>query len=93
MSEAPGEVIKHDSFQKFLEDEQDGPYLMLQDPGGPLISFKDRPSSQFFRRVLANRLGMPECWDYALFPFFDNVKRTYQDFDSEVSLGSCRVRS
>jgi hypothetical protein len=84
VSEAPGEIAKHDSFEKFLAEGQDGPYLMVQDPDGPLISFEDRPSSQFFRQIIARHLGMPERWDYALFPFFETVRRTYEDFGLEI---------
>lgn len=84
MSAAPKEAIKHTSLEDFLEYERNAPYLMLQDPDGPLLSFDDRPSSQFFRRIIANRLSMPDCWDYALVPFFDNIKRTYKDFELDT---------
>jgi diadenosine tetraphosphate (Ap4A) HIT family hydrolase len=83
-TEAPSEVCKHNSFVDFLEEGQSDSYLMLQDPGGPLLSFQDKPRSQFFRRIIAQRMGIPDYWDYAMFPFFDNVKRTYQDFGIDV---------
>lgn len=84
-SEAPEKTTKHSSFGDFLEsDGPDSPYLMLQDPCGPIVSFADQPTPQFFRRVVAARLGMPECWDYALYPFFDNIERTYKDFDVDM---------
>jgi diadenosine tetraphosphate (Ap4A) HIT family hydrolase len=79
-TEAPSQVYKHDSLGEFLKIEESNPYLMLQDPGGPLLSFNDKPTSQFFRRIIAKRLGIPDHWDYAASPFFDNIKRTYQDF-------------
>lgn len=79
-TEAPSGVYKHDSLIEFLEEEQDDSYLMLQDPEGPLLSFKDKPMSQFFRRIIAQRMGMPDCWDYAMSPFSENIRQTYKDF-------------
>jgi diadenosine tetraphosphate (Ap4A) HIT family hydrolase len=79
-TEAPSPVYKHDSFAEFMEEEQSKSYLMLQDPGGPLLSFEDKSTSQYFRRIIAQRLGIPDYWDYAMFPFFKNIKRTYHDF-------------
>jgi hypothetical protein len=32
--------------------------------------------SQFFRRVIANLVGMPECWNYREFPHINNVLET-----------------
>jgi diadenosine tetraphosphate (Ap4A) HIT family hydrolase len=84
VSELPGRAENHGSLEEFLEHERDDPYLMAQDPGGLIVSFEDRPAPQFFRRVIADRLGIPSRWDYALFPFFDNVRRTYDDFGIEV---------
>src|SRR5271170_4110402 len=79
-AEAPSQVYKHDSFAEFLEMKQSDSYLMLQDPAGPILSFDDKPTSQFFRRIVARRLGIPDYWDYAMFPFAENVRRTYRDF-------------
>lgn len=83
-TEAPPQVYKHDSFMKFLEMEQSDSYLMLQDPAGPILSFDDTRTSQFFRRIIAQRLGIPDHWDYAMSPFTENIKRTYQDFDIDL---------
>jgi diadenosine tetraphosphate (Ap4A) HIT family hydrolase len=80
ISEAPEQVHKYSSLEEFLEEEREEPYLMLQDPGGPLLSFADQPVPQFFRRVVARRLGMADFWDYAAFPFYENIKHTYRDF-------------
>jgi ATP adenylyltransferase len=84
ISESAGEASEYSTYEQFLTSAPDDPYLMLQDPGGPLVSFADRPSPQFFRQVIARSLGMPECWDYALYPFFDNIERTYKDFGIDV---------
>lgn len=83
-TEAPSQVYKHESFMEFLEMKQSDSYLMLQDPAGPILSFDDKPTSQFFRRIIAQRLGIPDYWDYAMFPFTENIKRTYQDFDIDI---------
>ena len=79
-TEAPSEISKYDSLAEFMNKEQNNSYLMLQDPGGPLLSFEDKVTSQFFRRVIASRLGISDYWDYAMFPFFENSKQTYLDF-------------
>jgi diadenosine tetraphosphate (Ap4A) HIT family hydrolase len=84
ISEAVGEATRYPSYERFLDNPPEDPYLMLQDPDGPVVSIADRPSPQFFRQVIARRLGTPECWDYALYPFFDNIERTYKDFGIDV---------
>lgn len=84
-SEAPrSRMMQYASLQDFLNSDQTSSYLMLQDPGGPVLTFEDPATPQFFRRIIAKRLGFAERWDYALFPFFDNVRRTYQDFGCEI---------
>jgi diadenosine tetraphosphate (Ap4A) HIT family hydrolase len=85
MSEMPALICKHDSLQGFLAEEWDNPYLMLQDPGESIVGSEDALTSQFFRRIIAHRLGMSDCWDYAMFPFWENIKRTYLDFGIDVS--------
>jgi hypothetical protein len=36
--------------------------------------------SQFFRRQIATTLGIPDEWDYLLFPRLENVVQTIQHF-------------
>jgi diadenosine tetraphosphate (Ap4A) HIT family hydrolase len=76
------ELEVHKSLRDFLRPERRSPYLMFQDPDGPVASFPDHALPQFFRRAIAKRLGIGECWDYALFPFWENVQLTCQDFSS-----------
>jgi len=89
LSEAPTPVCKYDSLQEFLNEERDEPHLMIQDPGGPFMSFEDMPTSQFFRRIIARRLGIPDHWDYAAAPFDENIMQTYKDFGIEVTPDQC----
>ncbi len=85
MSAAPSQAHKHSSLEDFLDQDcGEDPYLMLRDPDGPLLSFEDRPAAQFFRRIIAQRLEIRDHWDYAMFPFFENVIRTYKDFGIDV---------
>jgi diadenosine tetraphosphate (Ap4A) HIT family hydrolase len=81
------DIRKYDSYREFIQRQQQEPYLMFQDPDGPLISFDDRPSAQFFRKVIARRLDITDCWDYAAFPFYDNIKETYRDFGIDPFAG------
>lgn len=39
-----------------------------------LICLLDEPTSQFFRRVIAGRLGMPDSFDYKMHPMLDIAK-------------------
>jgi ATP adenylyltransferase len=39
------------------------------------LSIVDQPQSQFFRKVLASRLGIADQSDYRLFPFTERVRR------------------
>lgn len=91
-SEAPsGGIDLYRSLREFIETDRTTPYLMLQDPGGPIVVFDDYAIPQFFRRVIAERLGITECWDYALFPFYENIRKTYHDFGCDVRPGEDSV--
>ncbi|PKP79906.1 MAG: hypothetical protein CVT79_17435 [Alphaproteobacteria bacterium HGW-Alphaproteobacteria-18] len=39
-----------------------------------------KPTSQFFRRVIADRLGMAETWDYKTHAFAENISLTQKAF-------------
>lgn len=88
-SEAPqSRMMQYASLRAFIEGEHTSSYLMLQDPGGPVIASEDPAIPQFFRRLIAKRLGIAEAWDFALFPFFANVRQTYHDFDVKLKIDS-----
>jgi diadenosine tetraphosphate (Ap4A) HIT family hydrolase len=54
-------------------------YLMYREPGGPVCYSRDLGVSQYFRRHIASVRGVPDDWDYALFPHFDNIRTTIDD--------------
>jgi len=58
-------------------DAVDG-YLLYQEPGGAVCLASDPGVSQFFRRHIAQVLGQPDEWDYAMFPRWENVRRTHE---------------
>lgn len=77
---ATRDSTQYESLASCLAVRRTAPYLMLQDPRGPVIVTDDVGVPQFFRRAIAKRLGMPEKWDFALYPFFDNIRSTYREF-------------
>jgi len=55
-------------------------YLFLHEPMTRPVYGHDPGMSQFFRRQIATTLGMPDEWDYLLFPRLENVLQTIQHF-------------
>ena len=72
-------------------------YLVLGEPGGPVLVW-DSPAenSQFFRRLVASSVGVPEGFDYRHFPFERNVRGTIRilrdDIDKIVRKDIASVR-
>jgi diadenosine tetraphosphate (Ap4A) HIT family hydrolase len=55
-------------------------YLLLNEPPhGPRYGI-DPGVSQYLRRCIAAKLGIPDEWDYLLFPRLDNVRETVRRF-------------
>jgi diadenosine tetraphosphate (Ap4A) HIT family hydrolase len=51
-------------------------YLFLHEPMMRPVYGRDPGMSQFFRRQIATALGIPDEWDYLLFPRLENVLQT-----------------
>jgi diadenosine tetraphosphate (Ap4A) HIT family hydrolase len=50
-------------------------YLYFEDNDGRMfISTPKEVQSQFFRKIIASRLGFDEMWDYAVFPNYPLIK-------------------
>jgi diadenosine tetraphosphate (Ap4A) HIT family hydrolase len=60
-------------------ERSDG-YLMFREPGGVVHYSPDAGLSQYFRRHIARMLGRPDEWDYALYPQWENIRATQDDF-------------
>ena len=58
-----------------------------QDPVGYLHVLED-PSSQFFRRLIANRRGGVEVTDYRRFPYLDTAMQTRSVLAGSVAIAS-----
>lgn len=69
-----------ESFENFAEKEgRNRPYLYLEDQQHQAFVLNgENTQGQFFRRQLARIIGRPDEWDYAVFPFFENIRQTYQ---------------
>jgi ATP adenylyltransferase len=56
----------------------------------------ERAGSQFFRRLIAELVGLPEMWDYKTHMHIENVRRTLDTFGQCVARGeqrqSCGLR-
>lgn len=64
--------------------QQDTGYLWLLEPGKSVLAWTDPPeSSQFFRKLIARGLGVPEQYDYREFPFENNVQNTIRHIRQE----------
>lgn len=53
-------------------------YLLHQEPGGSACLAADIGMSQYFRRHIAEAVGEPDDWDYALFPRWENIRSTHR---------------
>lgn len=51
--------------------------------GRAIVAKLDSPTSQFFRRAVALKLGVPDKYDYRRFGFDRNIKSTYELFDRQ----------
>lgn len=74
------EFVRIKSFQKYSKTKKNSePYLYFEKQNHEsYIIKKKNPPSQYLRRKIATELGMPEKWDYELFPFFENIHETYR---------------
>jgi hypothetical protein len=60
-----------------------GSYLVAGSGGRAIIAEDvDRVGSQFFRRVVADLVAKPDCWNYKTHPFIENVRETLRTFGS-----------
>lgn len=69
------------------EDPWDGlrgqDYLLMNADGRWAVARPKSPTSQFFRRAVAEAMGASEAWDHRRFHFADNVRRTIDNFRSD----------
>ncbi len=54
----------------------DSEYLYVSAFGEALLGSPRQPTSQWFRRLIANQMGVPEEWNYREFPKLDVVRET-----------------
>jgi diadenosine tetraphosphate (Ap4A) HIT family hydrolase len=66
--------------------QERAPYLFLEEASGEQFIFplETGVKSQFFRRIWADSLGVPEKYDWALFPEYDNMITTVRNFRSDI---------
>jgi len=63
----------------FVADEYEGPTT------AGLLARLDTPTSQFFRRVIAGRLGLPEFFDYKKYPMLDIARSSAEELRAVVT--------
>lgn len=61
-------------------------YLFLHEPMMRPVYGRDPGMPQFFRRQIATALGIPDEWDYLLFPRLENVSQTIKHLKIAVEL-------
>jgi ATP adenylyltransferase len=49
---------------------------------GMLAEHVDYVGSQFFRRVIADLIGQPQCWNYKTHAYIENIRKTVRTFAS-----------
>lgn len=59
-------------------------YIYVHEPGGKPLYGRDPDISQYFRRRIADFLGIADEWDYLLFPRLSNVKETVDRLSSHL---------
>jgi hypothetical protein len=58
-------------------ERKDRPYLLYEDQRGHIyMGNGENVPSQFIRRIIANELGIPDQWDYAVFPKYELIEAT-----------------
>lgn len=78
---AAGEFLRswteHDTERVYGEIDPGAEYYAFGDLGSAFVSQAGgRPTSQLFRKVIANLIGKPDQWDYRLFPHDECVRST-----------------
>lgn len=62
-------------------------YYLIYREDRALVCYPEFETSQFFRRVIANKLGCPESWDYRKYPWYRNAQQTVDWFKQEWGAG------
>jgi ATP adenylyltransferase len=56
-------------------------YLLAASSGRAVVAQNvESAGSQFFRRVIADLIQQPDCWNYRIHPHLDNVHQTIREF-------------
>jgi diadenosine tetraphosphate (Ap4A) HIT family hydrolase len=74
----PTEIITKAGKNEYLFYTELGLKINWKDPSGFLHILKN-PTSQYFRRLIAARIGNVETADYKLYPFMETAKRTRRE--------------
>ncbi len=75
------QITSYDEVRRRAQAKQPYFYLQLSDGKQYLYEAGNLPS-QFGRRVMAELLGIPDEWDWAVFPHYDNIEKTYRKLNS-----------
>jgi len=68
--------IEVNSFDPWAEIDSGREYYFVSDSAKSYVAYPDAAISQFFRRVIANKLGCAAEWDYRLFSHERNAAET-----------------
>lgn len=81
------QVLNSDSGYSRLGE--DSSYLIAG--SGDRVAFAedvDRVGSQFFRKIVASLVGLPETWDYRVHSHAGNIRETVRDFHALRDAGA-----
>jgi len=62
-----------DMWNELPKDEE---YLLVAGPTKALVGLPNVPKSQWFRRLIADRLGRGDQWNYRQYPHIENIAET-----------------
>jgi diadenosine tetraphosphate (Ap4A) HIT family hydrolase len=79
----PSINLRYSSFLEFYETNKSDEAFVLQinSDNSCFITNKEDIPSQYIRRLLAKQIHKDDEWDYLVFPFFENIRKTINKFN------------
>ena len=77
-----------DNFEELaMESTMNRSYMYYENQGGLKFVFSDiNVPSQYMRRLIAKTIGIPNKWDWAVFPFEKHAQSTIKTLESNFSI-------
>ena len=79
------EIIKNLNFERInsIDDIKNQNYIFYQNPlGEKFVTYKYKPERQMMRQLIAKDLGLAEKYNWREYPFYENINKTINKFQS-----------